>query len=121
ARNSAHDALSRSQQNRPNQVGSGNADVNLAVAHGNRHRSEPHRRIARMAAGGEIEFIAVPWADDLALFAKAQPGAFLIRGDHLLDLVKNLALADRTSGMRTDILIGKHFAAGAKNPDFDLV
>jgi hypothetical protein len=74
-----------------------------------------------MASGGEVEVIAMPWAHDVALFAEAQPGAFLIRRDYFLDLVKNLALADGTACMRTDILVGEHFAAGAKNPDFDLI
>jgi hypothetical protein len=74
-----------------------------------------------MAAGRKIEFIAVPRADDVALFAEAQAGAFLFRCYYFLDLVENLALADRAAGMRTDILIGEHVAAGAKDPDLDVV
>src|SRR5271154_5890067 len=97
------------------------ADVNLPVAHGDRHRRQPHRGVARMAAGREIEFVAVPRADDVALLAEAQPGALLVGGDDFLDLMENLALADRAAGMRTDILISQHFAAGPENADFDIV
>jgi hypothetical protein len=105
----------------PDRLDSGNADVNMPIANGDRDRRQPHRWVARMAAGRKIEFIAVPWADDVALFAKAQPGTFLFRRDHFLDLVENLALADRAAGMRTDIFIGEHFVAGAKNPNLDVI
>jgi hypothetical protein len=73
-----------------------------------------------MTAGREIEFIAVPRADDVALLAEAQAGAFLIGRDDFLDLIENLALADRATSMRSDVLIGQHFAAGAEDADFEV-
>src|ERR1051326_2302169 len=72
-----------------------------------------------MTAGGEIEFVAVPWADDVARFAEAQAGALLVGCDHFLDLVKDLALADRAAGMRADVLVGQDLAAGAEEADFE--
>ena len=65
-------------------------DVNLAVADGDRHRREPHRRIAGMASGREIEFITVPRADDVALLAEPQARALLVGRDDFLDLMKIL-------------------------------
>src|ERR1700688_4242113 len=73
-----------------------------------------------MTAGGEIEFVAVPRADDVALFAEAQPRALLVGREHFLDLIEDLALANRPAGMRTDVLVGQHFAAGAEDADFKL-
>src|SRR4029077_7013985 len=99
----------------------GNTNVNMPVTDGDRDRGEAHRRIARMAAGGEIEFIAVPRANDMALLAELQAGAFLVRRDHFLDLVENLALTHRPAGMRAHVLVGEHFAAGAKDADLELV
>ena len=40
----------------------------MPIANGDRDRGEAHRWIARVAAGGEIEFIAVPRANDVAPF-----------------------------------------------------
>src|SRR5579863_4555371 len=74
-----------------------------------------------MAAGGEIVFVTMPRADDVARFAEAQPGAFLVGGDDFLDLVEDLALADRAAGMRAGILVGQHLAAGAEDADFEFV
>ena len=74
-----------------------------------------------MAAGGEIEFIAVQRANDVALLAEPQAGAFLVRRDHFLDLVENLALTDRPTGMRAQVLVGEHLAAGAKDADLELL
>ncbi len=73
-----------------------------------------------MAAGGEIEFIAVPGTDDVALLAEAESRALLVGGDDFLDLVKDLALTHRTAGMRADVLVGQHLAAGAENADFEV-
>ena len=53
------------------QTGSADADINVPVADGDRHWRQAHRRIAGMAAGGKIEFIAVPRADNVALLAEA--------------------------------------------------
>ena len=46
-------------------------DVNLPVAHRDLDGRQPHRRIARMAAGGEIVLVAMPRADDVARLAEA--------------------------------------------------
>src|SRR5208282_1761502 len=73
-----------------------------------------------MAAGREVEFVAVPRADDVPLLAEAQPGALVVGSDHFLDLIENLALANRAAGMWADVLVGQHFAAGAEDADFDL-
>src|SRR5271154_3331528 len=72
-----------------------------------------------MASGRQVEFVAVPRAYDVALFAEAEPRALLVRRDYFLDLIENLALADRAASVRTDILIGQHLAAGAENADFE--
>src|SRR5579885_441972 len=74
-----------------------------------------------MATGGEIELIAVPGADDVALLAKSQPSAFFIRRDDLFDLMKNLALANRAAGVRTDVFVGQHLAASAEDADFEII
>src|SRR5580704_8733742 len=96
------------------------ADVNLPVAHGDFHRRQPHRGVAGVAAGGEVEFVAVPGADDVALFAEAQPRALLVRRDDFLDLMEDLALAHRAARMGTDVFVGQHLAAGAEDADFEL-
>src|ERR1700686_3195702 len=49
------------------------AEVNLPVAKGNFRRRQPHRSVAGMATGSEVEFVAVPGADNVALLAEAQP------------------------------------------------
>src|SRR5262249_41420386 len=97
------------------------ADKNLPVAHRDLHRRQPHRGVAGMAAGGEIELVTVPRADDVPLLAEAQAGALLVRGDEFLDLMEDLALAHRTAGVRADVLIGQHLAAGAEDADFKLL
>src|SRR6516165_2096290 len=74
-----------------------------------------------MAAGGQIEFIAMPWANDMALLAKPQAGAFLVRRDHFFDLVENLALTDWTAGVGANVFVSQNFAAGAKDADLELV
>src|SRR5271167_1716095 len=72
-----------------------------------------------MASGRQVEFVAVPRAYDVALFAVAEPRPLFVWRDYFLDLIENLALADRAAGMRTDILIGQHLAADAENADFE--
>src|SRR5579862_1979270 len=74
-----------------------------------------------MATGGEVELVAVPWANDVALLAEAQPRALLVGGDDFLDLMKDLALTDRAAGMRADVFVGQHFAAGAEDAHFELL
>src|SRR3984957_12818136 len=94
--------------------------VNLPVAHGDFYRRQPHRGVAGVAAGGEVEFVAVPRADDVALLAKAQPRALLVGRDDFLDLMEDLALANRAAGVRADVFVGQHLAAGAEDADFEL-
>src|SRR5271169_3987266 len=72
-----------------------------------------------MAAGRQIEFVAVPRADDVALLAEAQPRALLVGRDDFLDLMENLALANRAAGMRANIFISQDLAAGTENADFE--
>src|SRR5262249_5816946 len=103
------------------QAQSADADIDVSVTDGDRDRGEPHRRIAGMAAGGQIEFVTMPRANDVALLAKAQPGAFVVGRDHFLDLVETLALTHRAAGVGTDVFIGKHFRAGAKDADFEFI
>ena len=97
------------------------ADVNLAVAHRDFHRRQAQRRVAGMAAGREIVLVAVPRADDVARLAEAQAGALLVGGDDFLDLVEDLALANRAAGMRAHVLVGEHLAAVAEDADFELI
>src|ERR1700720_3677021 len=104
-----------------NQLRSADADINMPVADSDRNRGEAHRRIARMAAGGEIEFIAMPRANNVTLLAEPQAGTFLVRRDHFLDVVEDLALTDRPAGVRANVLIGKHLTASAKDADLELV
>src|SRR5580704_10799446 len=97
------------------------ADVDLAVAHSDLDRREPHARIARMAAGLQIELEAVPRTHEVARLGEAQAGALHVGGERFLDLVENLPLADRPAGMRAHVLVGEDLVAEAEYPDFDVV
>ena len=94
------------------------ADKDLTVADRDLNRRQPHRRIAWMTAGLQIEFIAVPRADDVPLLAETQPRALFVGGNQLFDLIENLALADRAAGVRAHILIGHHPIAETENTHF---
>src|SRR5262249_2687444 len=74
---------------------------------------------ARMASGGDVELVAVPRTDDVARLGKAQTRAFLVRRQHLLDLIENLALTYRPAGVRTHVLVGNDLVAGPEYADFD--
>src|SRR5262245_20685886 len=81
-------------------------EIDGVVPHGQLDRGEAHRRIAGMLAGLEVELVAVPRADDMALRAEAQPPAGLVGRDHLLDPIEDLSLAHRAAVVGTDVAVG---------------
>src|SRR4029077_14188869 len=62
--------------------------------------------IAAVATGLDVEFPAVPGADDVALVGKPQAAAGLVGPQLLLDARDQLAPAHRTAVVRTIILVG---------------
>src|ERR1700720_2321704 len=97
------------------------ADVDLPAAHGDLDRREAHARIARMAAGLQVELEAVPRTYQVARFREAQPGAAHVGRERLLDFVIDLALAHRAAGMRAHVLIGEDLVAETEHADLHAV
>src|SRR5437660_10193478 len=95
----------------------GDADVDLPAAHGDLDRREPHARVARMAAGLQVELEAVPRTHEVARVREAQAGAAHVGRERLLDLVIDLALAHRAAGVRAHVLIREDFLAEAEHAD----
>ena len=98
----------------------GERDHEVAVEDLDLHRPQPQARIALVLAGGDIELVAVPGAGDVGLvLGERQAEAGLVGGDQLLHAGDDLALADRSSHVRADILEGGELALAAEHPDRD--
>src|SRR5580693_6866553 len=72
-------------------------DVNFIVAYRDPNRCQPYIGIARMAAGLDVEFIAVPRAHDVAAGRMLEARAFHVGRQCFLDATKNLALTNRAA------------------------
>src|ERR1700759_4478743 len=74
-----------------------------------------------MRAGADVEFEAVPGADDVRLrLGERHALAGLVLGDDLLDLGDHLALTDRSAHVRTQVEIGVELAVELENPDLEV-
>src|SRR5262249_30329725 len=102
-------------------IGRRDADIDAVVAHLNNDRPQSIFRIAAMAAGLDVEFPAVPRADDVVLLGGTQPAAGLVRRKLFLDARDHLALTDRTAVMGARILVGDEAVALPKNSDLERV
>src|SRR5579862_3768899 len=80
-------------------------DKDLAVADLDLDRLQPYGGVARVAAGLEIELVAMPRANDVAPAGEARAEALHLGRQQLLDAVEDLALADRAAGMRARVLV----------------
>src|SRR4029453_9695505 len=68
----------------------------VIIDHLDRNGPQPQAWVALMLAGGDVELVTVPGANDIALRPrKGQPQTGLVFPDALLDARDNLALADR--------------------------
>src|SRR5262245_300330 len=97
------------------------AHIDAVVTHANVDRSQAIFGIAAVAAGFDVEFPAVPGADDVLALGEAQPPAGLIRRKLFLDARDHLALADRTTVMRAEVLVGDQPVAFAENAELERV
>src|SRR3977135_1912997 len=82
------------------------AHIDAVVAHPDVDRPQAIFGIAAVATGLDVEFPAVPGADDVALVGETQAAAGLVGPKLLLDARDHLALAHRAAVMRTAILVG---------------
>src|SRR5262249_53933428 len=90
-------------------------DLELGFAQG-----EPFA--ARMTAGSQIEFPAVPGADDvLVLGVMLEHASLAVLVHRFADQVVNPSLAHRSAAMGTLIVPGDQFAIDVEDPDFDSV
>src|SRR5262249_57455139 len=84
------------------------ADINAVVAHLNLDRPQAIFRVAAVAAGLDVEFPAMPRADDVTFFGETQPAAPLIRRELFLDPRDHLALTDHAALLRPILLLSHH-------------
>src|SRR2546430_997721 len=81
------------------------ANIDISVAQPNIDLAQPCRRISRMAAGLDVELVAVPWADDVRVglveVEHAHPALCVHRLDHP---AHDAALAHRAAAMRAPIV-----------------
>src|SRR5262245_56689578 len=97
------------------------AHIDAVVAHANVDRPQAILGIAAVAAGFDVEFPAVPGADDVLALGETQPAAALVGSQFLLDTRDDLALADRAAVVRAVILIGEQAVALAKDAELEVV
>src|SRR5262245_17653227 len=97
------------------------ADINAVVAHLNLDRPQAIFRVAAVAAGLDVEFPAMPRADDVTFFGETQPAAPLIRRELFLDPRDHLALTDRPAVVRAIVLVGDKAVAFAKDSELEAV
>src|ERR1700674_4812066 len=72
-----------------------------------------------MLAGADVEFISVPRTGDVRLgLGEREAQARLVVCDQLLHTRDDLALADRSSHVRADILEGGEFAVATEHAHF---
>src|SRR5580704_4241046 len=73
-----------------------------------------------MAAGTDIEFIAVPRADDVGLsFREHEAAAFAVRGNILLDARQDFSLTYRATHVRADISVSVELAFHMKDANLN--
>src|SRR5262249_56565241 len=96
-----------------------NAPIDAVVAHLNAARPQAIFGVTAVAAGFDVEFPAVPGADDVALLGETQAAAGLVRCKLLLDARDHLALTDRTAVVGAMILVGDQPVAFAKNSQLE--
>src|SRR5262249_44269439 len=99
----------------------GDADINAVVAHLSLDRAQAIFRVAAVAAGLDVEFPAMPRADDVTFFGETQPAAPLIRRELFLDPRDHLALTDRAAVVRAIVLVGDKAVAFAKDSELEAV
>ena len=97
------------------------AHIDAVVAHPHIDRPQAIFGVTAVAAGLDVEFPAVPRADDVALLGETQAAAGLVRRKLLLDARDHLALTDRTAVVRAMILVGDEAVALAKNSELESV
>jgi hypothetical protein len=99
-----------------------NQDKNFALGNTHIQRSQAKPRIALMAAGPDIEFVAMPWADNIGLNLREHEAETLAIGcDVLLNTRQDFALANRAAHMRANISIGAELPFDVKHANFDTV
>jgi hypothetical protein len=99
-----------------------NQDENFTTGNTHIQRSQPKLRIALMTAGPDIEFVAVPRADDVGLrFRKYEATALAIGGNVLLDSWQDFALAYRATHVWAGVPIGGELPLDVKHADFDAI
>src|SRR6516162_91325 len=91
------------------------AHIDAVVAYPHSHRPQAIFGVTAVAAGLDVEFPAVPGADDVALLGETQAAAGLVRCKLLLDARDHLALTHRTAVVRAMILVGYQPVAFPKN------
>src|SRR5262245_33848637 len=101
---------------RPISGRSRDAHIDAVVAHPHVDRPQAIFGVAAVTAGFDVEFPAVPGADDVALLGETQAAAGLVRRKLLLDARDHLALTDRTAVVRAKILVGHHSVACPQKP-----
>src|SRR5262245_34458376 len=100
----------------------GERDNEVAVDDLDRHRSQPHARVALMPAGADVELVAVPGASDVGLvLGERQAQAGLVLRDQLLHAGDDLALADGSAHVRAHILESGELAVEAEHADLGAV
>src|SRR5262245_13365702 len=97
------------------------ADINAVVAHLNLDRPQAIFRVAAVAAGVDVEFPAMPSADDVTFFGETQPAAPLIRRQLFLDPRDHLALTDRAAVVRASALVADQAVPFATAPALEAV
>src|SRR5262245_42840213 len=93
-------------------------NAHLIIDHADFHRPQPQPRVALMLAGAKVELVAVPRADQVDAILrerKTQTGA--VRSKAFLDPRDDLALADGSTHVRADILVGGEVAVAAEDAD----
>src|SRR5262245_32249465 len=97
------------------------AHMDAVIAHANADRPQAILGIAAVAAGFDVEFPAVPGADDVLALGEAQPAAGLVGTQFLLDARDDLALADRSAVVWAVILVGEQAVALPKDAELEAV
>jgi hypothetical protein len=97
-------------------------DENFASGNAYVQWSQTESRIALMAAGLDIEFVAMPWADNIGLgLREHETETFAVGGDVLFNTRQDFALANRAAHMRANVPIGAELPLDAKHANFDAI
>src|SRR5262249_36540609 len=93
--------------------------VDAVVVHAHINGAQAVFGVAAVAAGFDVEFPAVPGADDVLLLGEAQAAAGLVRRQIFLDARDHLALADRAAVMGTIIFVREQPVALPENSELE--